>query len=116
MGTKFLSQNQKVRDYFVGLVLAGRMILKRILGKQGVRVLTGFMWLMTGSSGENDDESWVPQTQRISRPLCGIPCGVKDSLPSYTEWYEKLVVSGIRVSLCAGGDDSLRPCRVAPAS
>jgi hypothetical protein len=44
-------QNLKGRDHFEDLGVDGKKILEWILGKQGVRVLTGFNWLKTEISG-----------------------------------------------------------------
>jgi hypothetical protein len=41
------------RNHFPGLVVDAKIILKRILEKQHVRVYTGLYWLRIVSSGEN---------------------------------------------------------------
>jgi hypothetical protein len=46
-----LSENPKGRGNMEDLVIDGRMILRRILQKQDVRVWTGFVWLRIGISG-----------------------------------------------------------------
>jgi hypothetical protein len=43
-------ENLKERDLLEDLGIDGRIILNWILGKQGKRVWTGFIWLRTGTS------------------------------------------------------------------
>jgi hypothetical protein len=43
-----MADNLKARDPLGNLGVDGRIILKRILKKQGVRIRTGFMWFRTG--------------------------------------------------------------------
>jgi hypothetical protein len=44
-----LSENLKRRDHFAGLSVDGRIILKWILEKEGVRLWNGFNWLRMGA-------------------------------------------------------------------
>jgi hypothetical protein len=38
-------ENPKGRDYLIDLGVDGKIVLKRFLKKQGMRLWTGFMWL-----------------------------------------------------------------------
>jgi hypothetical protein len=49
---RFLSENLKERHYSGDKGIDGSIILKRILKKWRMRVLTKFIWLRTGSSDE----------------------------------------------------------------
>jgi hypothetical protein len=51
MHTKFLSENPKGRDHFRDLDIDEKIILEWTLGKQGVKLWTGFIWLNIGTSG-----------------------------------------------------------------
>jgi hypothetical protein len=51
MYTIFWLESLKERDRSEDLVVDGRMILERILGKDGGEVRTGFIWLRIGTSG-----------------------------------------------------------------
>jgi hypothetical protein len=51
MRTKFYSVNLKGKYHSDELGVDGRMILDWILGKQGGKVWTGFIWLRIGTSG-----------------------------------------------------------------
>jgi hypothetical protein len=44
-------ENLKGRDHSEDLDIDGRIKLELILGKQGVTVWTGFIWLKIGTSG-----------------------------------------------------------------
>jgi hypothetical protein len=48
MHTPLLSENLKGMDHSKDLGIDGRIILERILEKQGRKLWTGFMWLRTG--------------------------------------------------------------------
>jgi hypothetical protein len=45
------SENVKGRDLSEETGVDGKIILKRILGKQGGKVWIGFIWLRVGTSG-----------------------------------------------------------------
>jgi hypothetical protein len=60
MHTKFWSENLKGRDNLEVLGIAGRIKLICILGKQGGRVLTGFIWLRIETSGSSFKQSNEP--------------------------------------------------------
>jgi hypothetical protein len=49
--TGFWSENLKESDNFEDVDVDGRIILEWILGKQGKKVWTGFIWLRIGTSG-----------------------------------------------------------------
>jgi hypothetical protein len=48
---KCVKQNLNRRDNLEGLGADGRIILKRIIGKQDGRVRPGFIWLRIGTGG-----------------------------------------------------------------
>jgi hypothetical protein len=47
----FLVENLEGRDHVEDLDVDGRIILERVLGKEGGMLWTGFMWLRIGTSG-----------------------------------------------------------------
>jgi hypothetical protein len=51
MPTKLWLANLKGRDHPEDLVIDWRIILKRLLGKDGCRVRIGFIWLRIGAGG-----------------------------------------------------------------
>jgi hypothetical protein len=51
MITKYLSHYLKGRDSFGDLDVIGRIVLRWILKKSGVRLWAGFMWLKKKSGG-----------------------------------------------------------------
>jgi hypothetical protein len=51
MHIKFSSGNLKERHHMEDLGIDGRTVSEWILGKQGVRVQTEFIWLRTGIGG-----------------------------------------------------------------
>jgi hypothetical protein len=51
MRTRVRSENLKGRDHSHDLSLDGKIILERILGKEGGKLLTEFIWLRTETSG-----------------------------------------------------------------
>jgi hypothetical protein len=51
MHTIFLLENMDGRDNLVELSIDGKIILERILGKDGRRMWTGFIWLRVGTKG-----------------------------------------------------------------
>jgi hypothetical protein len=51
MPTKFQSENLKGRDHLEDLGVEGKILLERILGTLGGKVLAGCIWLRTGTSG-----------------------------------------------------------------
>jgi hypothetical protein len=51
MYTIFLLENLKGRDHSEDLGVNGRIIFECILGKQGGKVWTEFIWLRIGTSG-----------------------------------------------------------------
>jgi hypothetical protein len=50
--TIFWSENVKGRDHVEDLGVNGKIILERILGKEGGKVWTGSIWLRIGTSSE----------------------------------------------------------------
>jgi hypothetical protein len=50
MHIKFRLVNLKERDHSEDLGVDGKIILECIIGKQGGKVWSGFIWLMTGTS------------------------------------------------------------------
>jgi hypothetical protein len=48
--TKFYIENPKRGDHSEGVDVDERIILECILGKQGGKLWTGFMWLRIGTS------------------------------------------------------------------
>jgi hypothetical protein len=51
MHTIFWLGSLKARDHTEDLGVDGKIILKRILGKQGGKLWTGCIWLRIGTSG-----------------------------------------------------------------
>jgi hypothetical protein len=46
------SENLNGRDHSDDLDIEGSVILEQVLGKQGGKLWTGYVWLRVGSSGE----------------------------------------------------------------
>jgi hypothetical protein len=51
MRIKFLLESLKARDHWEDVGVCGRIIFKRILGKYGLGMWIGFIWLRIGTSG-----------------------------------------------------------------
>jgi hypothetical protein len=51
MRTVFWFESLKGRDHLEDVGIDGRIILQRILGKQGGKLWIGCIWLRTGTSG-----------------------------------------------------------------
>jgi len=62
MCKKFWSENLKVRDHSEDLGVDGRIVLERILEKQGGKLWTDFIWLGIGTSG---GLSWTLMKLRV---------------------------------------------------
>jgi hypothetical protein len=74
-----LSENLKGKDYLENLIVDGSVILKLILGKEGVKVWNGLSWLRIGSCGglyEHSNQPSASITINFSRPcpmeLCSL--------------------------------------------
>jgi len=50
MQTEFWSENPKGRDHLEDLGIDGKVILEWMLGKEGGKLWTGFIWLRIGTS------------------------------------------------------------------